>query len=307
MSEDWPSPVQCTADVDGIPMSGLLSEAPHPRATVIAIHGGATTSAYFDCPGHPRLSLLRLGAALGFTVIGLDRPGFGSSAPHAEEMADAGPARRAGLRGSGQHPRLPPPRCGVVRGGAFRRMRTRASDGNPRTWLAAARASRSRARADDTSPPRARSCAGRSSRTSAGACGSCCGRQRICTRPRSSTAPCEDRGRLPYEATVVANWSKRRLPRARSASRACRSGSVSPITSSSGKRVPRALARSRAMFTASPRRGRQRATRQPAQPEPRLDRGGLSPRCAVFRRGMRRRPGTPGPRPQDDDVDSEAS
>ena len=95
MSEDWPSPVECTADVGGVPMSGLLSQAPHPRATVIAIHGGATTSAYFDCPGHPRLSLLRLGAALGFTVIGLDRPGFGSSAPHAEEMAD--PARRVEL------------------------------------------------------------------------------------------------------------------------------------------------------------------------------------------------------------------
>ena len=95
MSRDWPSPAECTADVDGIPMSGLLSQAPHPRATVVAIHGGATTSAYFDCPGHPRLSLLRLGAALGFTVIGLDRPGFGSSAPHAEEMVD--PARRVDL------------------------------------------------------------------------------------------------------------------------------------------------------------------------------------------------------------------
>jgi pimeloyl-ACP methyl ester carboxylesterase len=95
MSQDWPSPVECTSDVDGIPMSGLLSQAPHPRATVVAIHGGATTSAYFDCPGHPRLSLLRLGAVLGFTVVGLDRPGFGSSAPHAEEMAD--PDRRVEL------------------------------------------------------------------------------------------------------------------------------------------------------------------------------------------------------------------
>jgi pimeloyl-ACP methyl ester carboxylesterase len=88
MSAAWPPPVLCTADVDGIQMSALLAEAPHPRATVIAIHGGATTSGYYDCPGHPRLSLLRLGAALGFTVIALDRPGFGSSAPHAEEMTD---------------------------------------------------------------------------------------------------------------------------------------------------------------------------------------------------------------------------
>jgi pimeloyl-ACP methyl ester carboxylesterase len=85
---DWPSPVPCSADVNGIPMSGLLSEAPDPRAIVVAIHGGATTSAYYDCPGHPRLSLLRLTGALGFTAIALDRPGFGSSAPHAEEMSD---------------------------------------------------------------------------------------------------------------------------------------------------------------------------------------------------------------------------
>lgn len=95
MSAPWPSPVPCTADVDGIPMSALLAEAIDPRATVIAIHGGATTSAYYDCPGHPRLSLLRLGAALGFTVIALDRPGFGSSAPHADLMTD--PDHRAHL------------------------------------------------------------------------------------------------------------------------------------------------------------------------------------------------------------------
>ncbi len=95
MSTDWPDPVPCVADVDGIPMSGLLATASDPRATVVAVHGGATTSAYFDCPGHPRSSLLRLGAALGFAVIALDRPGFGDSAPHADEMAD--PARRVDL------------------------------------------------------------------------------------------------------------------------------------------------------------------------------------------------------------------
>ncbi len=95
MSELWPTPVERIAEVDGIPMSALVTEAPAPRATVIAIHGGATTSAYFDCPGHPRLSLLRLGAALGFTVIALDRPGFGSSAEHEHLMAE--PQRRVEL------------------------------------------------------------------------------------------------------------------------------------------------------------------------------------------------------------------
>ncbi len=75
--------------VDGVPMSALVAEAEAsgvPKAVVVAMHGGGTTSAYFDCPGHPRLSLLRLGATLGFTVVALDRPGHGSSAPYPEAM-----------------------------------------------------------------------------------------------------------------------------------------------------------------------------------------------------------------------------
>jgi pimeloyl-ACP methyl ester carboxylesterase len=57
-----------------------------PRAVVLALHGGASTAAYFDCPGHPRLSLLRAGALLGYTVIALDRPGYGASAPYPDAM-----------------------------------------------------------------------------------------------------------------------------------------------------------------------------------------------------------------------------
>ena len=72
--------------VDGVPMSALVAEAPRPRAVLLALHGGGTTAAYFDCPGHPALSLLRLGAALGFTVVALDRPGYGSSAPYPEAI-----------------------------------------------------------------------------------------------------------------------------------------------------------------------------------------------------------------------------
>jgi pimeloyl-ACP methyl ester carboxylesterase len=72
--------------VDGIPMSGLVAAAPDPRAVIVAFHGGASTAAYFDCPGHPRLSLLRLGQMLGYTVVALDRPGYGSSAPYPEAM-----------------------------------------------------------------------------------------------------------------------------------------------------------------------------------------------------------------------------
>lgn len=76
------------AEVDGIPMSGRLARARAPRATLVALHGGSTSSAYFDCPGHPELSLLRIAARAGFTVLALDRPGFGSSGDHAADLAD---------------------------------------------------------------------------------------------------------------------------------------------------------------------------------------------------------------------------
>lgn len=75
--------------VDGVPMSALVAEAMDakaPKAVIVAIHGGGTTAIYFDCPGHPALSLLRTGAAAGYTVVALDRPGYGSSAPYPEAM-----------------------------------------------------------------------------------------------------------------------------------------------------------------------------------------------------------------------------
>ncbi|MFF0224082.1 alpha/beta hydrolase [Streptomyces sp. NPDC004629] len=77
------------ADVHGVPASALVAEAARPRAVIVALHGGATTSTYFDHPGHPRLSLLRTASAAGFTVIALDRPGYGSSAGHDEHLQTA--------------------------------------------------------------------------------------------------------------------------------------------------------------------------------------------------------------------------
>ncbi|CPR11436.1 thioesterase [Mycobacterium bohemicum DSM 44277] len=74
----------------GVPMSALVAEPTDteaPRAVIVAIHGGGTTATYFDCPGHPSLSLLRTGAAAGFTVVAIDRPGYGSSGPYPEAMA----------------------------------------------------------------------------------------------------------------------------------------------------------------------------------------------------------------------------
>lgn len=83
------APIHQIVDVDGIPMSALMIEAQNPRAVILAIHGGATSSAYYDCPGHPRSSLMRTAAALGFTVLALDRPGYGSSLPYADQLTSA--------------------------------------------------------------------------------------------------------------------------------------------------------------------------------------------------------------------------
>lgn len=81
--------------VGAVPMSALVAEVDEPRAVLVAIHGGASTSGYFDCPGNPRLSLLRLAASHGYIAIALDRPGYGASALYQDEMAQ--PDRRVEL------------------------------------------------------------------------------------------------------------------------------------------------------------------------------------------------------------------
>jgi len=73
--------------VEGVPISGLVALVENPKAVVVAFHGGASTAAYFDCPGHPDLSLLRAGAAQGYSMVALDRPGYGASAPYPDVMA----------------------------------------------------------------------------------------------------------------------------------------------------------------------------------------------------------------------------
>ncbi|MGW4365857.1 alpha/beta hydrolase [Nocardia takedensis] len=71
-------------EVDGIAMSALCAEVPDPRAVLVAVHGGATTARYYDAPGHPELSLMRAAASAGFTVLAVDRPGYGASGPRGE-------------------------------------------------------------------------------------------------------------------------------------------------------------------------------------------------------------------------------
>lgn len=75
--------------VGAVPMSALVAEVAEPRAVIVAIHGGASSSAYFDCPGHPRLSFLRLAASFGYTAIAIDRPGYGASALYQDEMTQS--------------------------------------------------------------------------------------------------------------------------------------------------------------------------------------------------------------------------
>lgn len=81
--------------VDAVPMSALVAGPPDADHAIVAIHGGATTSAYFDCPGQPELSLVRQAADAGYLAIALDRPAYGSSAMYQDTMGD--PAERVRL------------------------------------------------------------------------------------------------------------------------------------------------------------------------------------------------------------------
>lgn len=69
-------------DADGVTLSGLMSEPADGcvRAVIVALHGGGMNAGYFDGQAHPDVSLLALGARLGYTVLALDRPGYGASA-----------------------------------------------------------------------------------------------------------------------------------------------------------------------------------------------------------------------------------
>ncbi|WP_432073722.1 alpha/beta hydrolase [Streptomyces wuyuanensis] len=82
-----------TLDAAGLTLSALLAEPEHgaPRATVVALHGGGMSAGYFDGRAHPGQSLLALGARLGYTVLALDRPGYGVSAgllPDGRDLAE---------------------------------------------------------------------------------------------------------------------------------------------------------------------------------------------------------------------------
>ncbi|HEY8372934.1 MAG TPA: alpha/beta fold hydrolase [Pseudonocardiaceae bacterium] len=94
---------------DGLGLSALLAE-PHrtPRAVLVALHGGGMRAGYFHSRVHPGLSLLDLGTELGFTVLAVDRPGYGHSAgalPQGQRLAEQARTVRTALdRFAAHHP-----------------------------------------------------------------------------------------------------------------------------------------------------------------------------------------------------------
>ncbi len=77
MSSQTPEPI--LIERGGLSLSGLVARpAGEARALIVALHGGGYGAAYWNSPV-PRQSLLALAPQLGFTVLALDRPGYGAS------------------------------------------------------------------------------------------------------------------------------------------------------------------------------------------------------------------------------------
>lgn len=75
-------PRSITLAAGDVPLSALFSEpeGSAPSATVVALHGAGMSAGYFHGPAHPDVSLMALGPRLGFSVLAVDRPGYGASA-----------------------------------------------------------------------------------------------------------------------------------------------------------------------------------------------------------------------------------
>ncbi|SCK52532.1 Lysophospholipase [Streptomyces sp. ScaeMP-e48] len=106
MASASPTPVPqiraITLHAAGLTLSALLAEPVDaaPRAVLVALHGGGMRAGYFDSRARPGLSLLALGAQLGYTVLAVDRPGYGLSAarlPRGLALEDSAPVLRAAL------------------------------------------------------------------------------------------------------------------------------------------------------------------------------------------------------------------
>jgi pimeloyl-ACP methyl ester carboxylesterase len=89
-------------DAAGLTLSALVGEPEQslPRAVVVALHGAGMNADYFHGQARTDLSLIALGMRLGFTVLALDRPGYGASAevlPHGQTLKEQAAAVHAAL------------------------------------------------------------------------------------------------------------------------------------------------------------------------------------------------------------------
>ncbi|WP_157851034.1 alpha/beta fold hydrolase [Gordonia phthalatica] len=64
-----------------------------PRGTIVAIHGGTYDSEYYDANDD---SLLTTAPRRGYTVVALDRPGYGSSRAPADSLSFSAQAQVLG-------------------------------------------------------------------------------------------------------------------------------------------------------------------------------------------------------------------
>jgi pimeloyl-ACP methyl ester carboxylesterase len=80
-----------------IKLSGLEARAQSAavKGLIVALHGGSMSAGYWHVTAAPGLSLLELGAGLGFHVLALDRPGYGLS--HGHQPTTLGLERQAEL------------------------------------------------------------------------------------------------------------------------------------------------------------------------------------------------------------------
>jgi pimeloyl-ACP methyl ester carboxylesterase len=72
-----------------------------PRGTIVALHGAGMSAGYFDGQANPGVSLLTLAANLGYTVVAIDRPGYGLSAeqlPSGQSVVEQAVTLRAAMR-----------------------------------------------------------------------------------------------------------------------------------------------------------------------------------------------------------------
>lgn len=64
-------------EAGNIKLSGVFRSAQNPRAMIFCIHGGSYTSRYFSFQAQKWASLFDLAPEFGYSVLAIDRPGYG--------------------------------------------------------------------------------------------------------------------------------------------------------------------------------------------------------------------------------------